>query len=254
MRIKAETIPAPKALIVRAGSYCMLALLFLWALTGAASAINDPESRIAKVIRAHIAARYPSWSGEEIRLTFKFADKDFSRIAKFPEEAKVSILQTYADFKPVGNVIFPIEVSSNGNDYKFFLRTNVAVIRPVVAAARNVKKGKLLEAADFKIERRDVAMMPEKYYVEYSTMLGKESKLSIPSGSTVFEWMVGDLPLIRKGSEVTIVVTGDGLEVKAKGTAQEDGYQGGEIKVKTKDSKTVVSGKVVSADEVELTI
>ncbi len=228
----------------------MLAGLLLTGLAVPAGAIDDPAAEVTRVIKDYIVSRHPGWSKDEIRIEFKFAEQSFNRMRSMADNTPIKIIEVYTEFKPVGNVVFPLSVG----DQKLFLRAKVEVIKELVVASRKIKKGKVIEAADLTFASRDVAMLPEKYFVETSGLIGKEAKINIPAGSTQFEWMVGDLPLIRKGSEVTIVVSGAGLQVKAVGIAQEDGERDAEIRVKRRDSKAIVTGKVVSEREVEVKI
>ncbi len=224
----------------------LLIVILLGAMAAGAGAIDDPAARVSQVIKDYIVAQHPNWSGDEIRIEFKFADQAFSRMRSLAESAPVRIVETASEFKPVGSVVFPVAV---GED-KFFLRAKVEVIKKIVIASRKIKKGKLIEAADLALANRDVALLPEKYFVEISGLVGKEAKITIPANSTQFEWMVGDQPLIRKGSEVKILAVAPGLTVKTPGVLQEDGYLGAEVKVKR--GKMIITGKVISASEVEV--
>ena len=228
----------------------LLVSLLLGSLAVPVRAIDDPEAKVAKVIRNYIVAQHPNWSGDEIKIEFKFAEQAFNKIRSLAENTPIKIVEVYSEFKPVGNVVFPLSVGEE----KMFLRAKVEVIKELVAAGRAIKKGKVLEAADLVTDKRDVAMLPEKYFVENTSLIGKETKISIPANSTLFEWMVGDQPLIRTGSEVNILATAPGLTVRTRGQLQEDGYLGAEVRVKRKDSKKIVVGKVISASEVEVKV
>jgi len=228
----------------------ILGILFLFCAMG--NALENPEQKVSEVIKNYIVAKYPNWSRDDLRLTFKLAEKTFDNLKKLPEEINFRVLEVYPEFKPAGNVIFPLEAINGENSQKIFLRAKVEVMKEVVAAAGLIKKSKVLEASDLKLEKRDVALLPQKYFVSADSMIGKEAKITIPQNSTVFEWMIGYLPLIRRGSEVTIIVSAPGLAVKTKGEALEDGYQDAEIKVKRSESKKTIAGKVISPTEVEV--
>jgi len=66
--------------------------------------------------------------------------------------------------------------------------------------------------------------------------------------------MVGEPPLVKRGAEVTVVVTAPGLTVKAKGQALDDGYRDQELKVRRADTRKTIVGKVISPSEVEVKI
>jgi flagella basal body P-ring formation protein FlgA len=215
-------------------------------------ALDNPEQRVADTIKDYIVNKYPDWPREDIKLTFKMADAVFAGLKTVPEDAKLEVLEVYPDFKPVGSVVFPIRAAFGGAERKVTVRARVEVIRDVAAAARLIKKGTALEAADLKMNSRDVALLPQKYFVGLDPLVGKEAKISIPENSTIFEWMIGEAPLVRRGSLVTLMVSAPGLTVKTKAEAQEDGGLGSEIKVKRADSRKVVTAKIISPDEVEV--
>jgi len=221
-----------------------------------ALALDNPEQKMASVIKNYIVKKniYPALAKEDILITFKFAENTFDKLRNCSDKTSFRVLEVYPEFKPVGSAVFPIEVKDGDTKQKLWLQAKVEIIRKILAAARLIKKGKLLEAADFKLESRDIAMLPQKYYVEYSTLIGKEARIRIPANSSVFEWMVGDLPLIRRGSEVTILVSAPGMTLKANAEAMEDGYEKGVIKVRRKDSKKIIFATVISPSQVEVKV
>lgn len=227
----------------------LLVSLLLGSLVVPARAIDNPEAKVAKVIKAYIIAQHPNWSGDEIKIEFKYADRAFNKLRSMAENTPIKIVEVYSEFKPVGNVIFPL----SAGEAKLFLRAKVEVIKELVAAGRAIKKGKVLEAADLTMSQRDVAMLPEKYCVENTSLIGKEAKITIPANSTLFEWMAGDQPLIRKGSEVNILAVAPGLTVKTRGVIQADGYLGEDVKVRG-NNKKMMTGKVISALEIKVAV
>jgi len=252
-QVQNSNFQSPK-LVIGHWSLVIIWLLVIgcWLFPVSANALNNPEQKVAEVIKGYILTKYPDWSRDEIRLTFKFAEKTFADVGKLTEDTRFRVLEIYPEFKPVGNVVLPIEIQNGENIQKILLRAKVEVLKRVAAAAKRIKKGKVLEASDLKLEERDIALLPQKYFVELYALVGKEAKITIPANSTLFEWMLGDLPLIRRGSEVTILVAEPGFTIKTKGQALEDGYRDAEIKVKRAESKKTIIGKVLSPTEVEV--
>lgn len=63
-----------------------------------------------------------------------------------------------------------------------------------------------------------------------------------------------DAVVVRALQPVTMVVTTGGLRVSAAGVAMQDGKVGQEIKVRNPESKKIVTGTVVGANEVEIAV
>jgi flagella basal body P-ring formation protein FlgA len=232
----------------------IISVLFFAALLAfsPAGAMRDPEQKVAGVIKDYVITKNPQWFRDEIKVSFRFSADVFNELQKLPEETGIRVVEVYPEFRPVGNVIFPLEIKTGETAKKVFVRAKVEVDKKVIAAAKLIKRGKVIEAADLKIEERDIALLPQKYFVDTVSLVGKEAKINMPANGTIFEWMVGDLPLFRRGSAVTIVVASDGIKVKARGEALEDGYLNAQIKVKRKESRQAIVAKVISPTEVEV--
>ncbi len=221
-------------------------------LAGNALALENPEQKVTEVIKDYIVTKQPELSKEEIQITFKLAEKTFEELRSRGDAAEIKVLEVYPEFKPIGNVVFPLQVKDGGGSDKMLLRAKVEIMKKIAAAAQTIKKGKVLEASDVKYEVRDVALLPQKYFIESFSLAGKEAKIGIPKNSTLFEWMVGEPPLLRRGSSVALTVSEPGLIVRVRGETLEDGYRDAEIKVKRADSKKIIVGKVISPTEVEV--
>jgi len=215
-------------------------------------ALNDPKQEMAEVIEDYVVAKYPAWAGLDIQITFKYAEKLFRSLEELEGEAHIKVLETYKDLKPVGNVIIPMEVTAEDFSRKVFVRAKVEVFKGIVVADRLIKRGEEIQSEDLKLEERDIALLPQKYFESLDQIVSAEAKTTIPKNSTLFEWMAKKIPLIRRGDKVTIRVSASSLLVKSEGVALSDGYLGKKMTVKRKDIKKSLEGIVVSANEVEV--
>lgn len=224
-----------------------------WSL--AALALSNPEEKVVEAIKGYIVRKNPDWSRDEIRLELKAPEKELAEIGRLAGDCEITVVENYPDFRPVGSVIFPLAATRLGTTEvvrKFLLRAKVEVIKSVIIARQVIKKGKTLAAEDFQLAERDVALLPKKYFDSDKLLIGQEAKITIPQNSTIFEWMVGALPLFRRGEQVDLVVVGPALAVKVKAQALDEGYLGSEIRVKRQDLKKILTGRVISSSEVEV--
>lgn len=239
---------------------CFLVFAFCFEVGGlrlgvdAAWALDNPESRVTAVIKKFVLAKNPAWSQSEIKVTVKQAEKILVQMAELPDNAQFKVIEIYPDFKPVGNVVFPVQVTYGTASAKFLLRAKVEVFRSVAVAAALLKKGKRIEPADLRWEERDVALLPQKYFVAPENLRGLEAKISIPVNSTIFEWMVGEPPLVRSGQEIMLVASAAGLTIKTRGQALADGYLDEVIQIKRFAANKVLKGRVLSANEVGVNV
>ncbi|MBN3033611.1 MAG: flagellar basal body P-ring formation protein FlgA [Candidatus Saganbacteria bacterium] len=236
----------------------LLAIIVNWSLVlghlSFCRALDDPEQRVSETIRNYVVGRYPDWANDRIDLTFRQAEGIFAEMKELPETVSLEVLEVYPDFRPVGSVVFPLVASCESGGRKYLVRAKVEVFKNVVAAARLIKKGTLIGPDDLKLDERDVALLPPKYFTAFDRLISQEAKISVPDNSTVFEWMIGAVPLVHRGDEVTLTVAAPGLTVKVKARAEEDGVLGAEIKVKRKDSNKILPARVVAAGEVEVKV
>lgn len=217
-----------------------------------AYALDNPEGQVSQVIKNYVITKYPNWSGLDIRVTFKYADKLFEQLSGYDGEVGLEVVEVYKDFKPVGNVIFPMQVTAKEESKKVFVRANVEVFKEIVVVKNKIDRASRIEAKDLILAERDIAMLPQKYYSQPDQIVNSEAKTTIPQNSTIFEWMIKPIPVVRRGDDVSVVVSGSNLLVKSKGVALMDGYINKELKVKVNNN--TLDGILVSKDEVEVTL
>jgi flagella basal body P-ring formation protein FlgA len=219
-----------------------------------ASALNNPEQALKDVIEDYVMTKYPEWIGYDIKIDLKYADKILEGLEEVDEDAVLSVVEVYQDFKPLGNVIFPIEVLTKDETRRIFVRAKVEVFKNVVIALRSIKRGEVIQVEDLGMESRDIASIPQRYFDHIAQVADMEAKTSIPRNSTIFEWMIKEVPLVHRGDDVLIRVTAPDLRVKVKGRALEDGYLGKWIKVRSEKSndKEPLEGILISSSEVEV--
>jgi flagella basal body P-ring formation protein FlgA len=228
--------------------------LLIFGLFSAACALDDPEEKVTQLIKDYVIAAHPEYDASEIRIKYKYADKIFDSLREY-NNVKLKVLDVYKDFRPVGNVIFPIKVYDGDKiDEKIFVRTKVGVFKKVIVAKNKIRRGQLIKKEDIAAEERDIAMLPDKYFFNLEKVANNEAKTSISQNGTIFKWMVRKVPLIHRGEKATIIVKGENLILKTMGRVLADGYLGEKVKIKREETKMVLEGELVSADEIEVKI
>ena len=215
-------------------------------------ALESTETKIKEAIECHVLTTYPEWIGLDIEIEVKNIDRIAGLLNRFSDKADLEIIKTDRVARSVGNVIFPIRVSEGEAAKKIFVRARVAVLAKVVVAATTIRRRRIIEPDLVKLDLRDIARLPQNYFAKVAAVIGKESKTTIPKGSTIYEWMIKDSPLIRNGDKLMILVKGPSLLVKSRGRALMDGYLGQAIRVRAENSKEILNGILVSPDKVEV--
>jgi flagella basal body P-ring formation protein FlgA len=219
----------------------------------AAYVSNDVPSRITQAIISYLVTKDPGYSGKKIEITYKYADRVFKDLKARKGKVTFLIAELYPDFKPVGNIIVPIQVIVDDTPKeKIFLRTKVSVFDRIVVAKKRLKRGDLISSAEAGIEERDVAVLNPGIIKDIYLVIGKESKTFIPNGNPVYDWMIKDKPLVKKTEKVKIYASSDNIAVSAVGQSLEDGNMGSEIKVKNLSSGKELIGVVTGTGEVTI--
>jgi flagella basal body P-ring formation protein FlgA len=62
--------------------------------------------------------------------------------------------------------------------------------------------------------------------------------------------MVQEVPVFRRGEVLNVFFQGDGIRLRFKGVAQEDGFEGKYVSLKRKSNGKLLKGKVVYGNNV----
>jgi flagella basal body P-ring formation protein FlgA len=140
---------------------------------------------------------------------------------------------------------------SSGKDRSLAVR--LAWTQPVLVLTRPVKRGETLKESDFVIRSLRVGRAG-MYASRLQEAVGRSLRKNLSQGEAVALNLLANVPIIKRGKVVTIVVQSAGLTVKARGEALDDGSLGDVIDVRNLSSKTVVKAVVVAEDTVEVKV
>ncbi len=124
------------------------------------------------------------------------------------------------------------------------VRAELEAIAPVVVAARDLRRGQILTAADLLYADGDLAQLRDPV-LDQRELVGTEMKRSLRQGSPVERSAVEIPPLVRRGELVTITASKGALTVTARGLAKQDGKMGEMIRVVNNSSDKEIFCKVL---------
>lgn len=233
----------------------IIAIIILSALAGiscfGASVLNDVPGRMTKAIISYLVTKDPSLSGKKIEVSYKYADRVFRDLRARKGKVTFSIAELYPGFKPIGNIIVPVQVVVDDvPKEKIFLRTKVSIFDRIVVAKKRLKRGDLISSAEAAIEERDIAVLNADVIKDIDLALGREAKTFVPDGNPIYSWMIKERPLVRKNEKIKITAGSQNILVSADGTSLEDGSLGSEIRVKNLNSGKELIGLVTGTGEV----
>ena len=133
------------------------------------------------------------------------------------------------------------------------LKFDVKVYRNIIVAARNIAAFEKLEPQNLRLERRDISRL-SGYVTNQEKLTGKLTRRSLAAGMPVCEAALSQVPVVKRGGSVTILVRIDDITVSASGKALQDGAVGTMIRVQNVNTNKVVVAKVVDNSTVEVII
>ena len=198
--------------------------------------LNAIRQRLFNEKTLDLQPRDVSWSAEQV-------------IPDGKAEVKVDFLGEPS----AGKLPVRVDVIVEGQPAARFMATAVVDDwREIPVVKRSLDRGMLISPGDIEIVRMNLSKEPADVLAQAGEVVGRRVKGRLDAGDAIRRSEVDIPPVIQKGKKVALVFRLGGLEASASGVAMEDGFSDGSIKVRNDSSKKIVTGKVVSADEVEV--
>ncbi len=231
----------------------LVTMIFVLGLAQLSPAMDEGQikSMVTRSISDYVLKKHPDYSGSQVKVTFEYAESTFKALTKRSGKVTFAVTENYPDFDPLGDVIVPLQVYVDGvQAEKVSIRANVQIWMDIVVASKKIDKLQVLTGDNIKLSKKNVGVLPQRFFLDVNDVLGKQIVSSLSSGTVILDWMVRSLPMISKGEDVMITAKNGALTVTARGTALQDGYCGDKIKVKNSDTKKEIKAIVVSTGEV----
>jgi flagella basal body P-ring formation protein FlgA len=127
--------------------------------------------------------------------------------------------------------------------WSVFLPVTVKAFGPAWVLASNVAPGAVLSEADAVVAEVDWAASPSSVLADPSLWVGKIASHQLVAGQALRQSMVKSAQLFQAGSQVRVVVQGQGYAISAAGQALAAGAVGQIVRIKMSNGR-VVSGVV----------
>lgn len=217
---------------------------------------DSPRERIVHLARTAVLERLP-WDRKDVQIdvTHVGLKSAGQRIAK----QGTLIPEIRSAWPPVGRVQIVVQaIGSEGETTDIPVILNVRYFQSVVVAARRIARGAVITKDDVYMDRQEVRDRT-------GILTSSESAVGMTAGRDIMPLNLirpGDVrntsvvrsrqPLVRRGATVNLIARGGGLAISVQAEAMQDGRPGDVIRVRNLDSKQIRTGKVISANEVEV--
>lgn len=227
-------------------SACRLLPLLLAPLAQAASPV---DTQIQQAVQQHLerqlkqeAARQ-GWQG----MRFTHADSVLNstvRLAPCASEPKV--INIDADVEPLARQ--RLQVTCPGADgWAVTVNSQATVFVPALYSTTVIERDQVIGADDVRAQELNVAKAARGFYQRPQDVVGQTARRRIRANQPLSPGLVIGPVLIKRGQQVKIVASRDGIQAQTQGEALRDGRAGEVIKVRNLSSEKVIEAKVLEA-------
>jgi flagella basal body P-ring formation protein FlgA len=144
-------------------------------------------------------------------------------------------------FRVAGNV----EARQHGTAY-------IDVTQDIVTTSRAIGRNEVIEAADIRLTRMNMARVPQRVHMRPEEVIGKRTRRPLQADSLIHIHEVETLPTIQKGDVVLMLVDSSLLRVSTMGEALESGMRGETIRIRNMTSNREVRAVIVDKKTVKI--
>jgi len=126
----------------------------------------------------------------------------------------------------------------------------VRVFQRMLVARRRIRRGEVLTKDMVRLQRGELTSMHNDSVTDLADALGREARVDISAFAVVSRQALAAARVVRRGALVTLLAQRGRLRVSAHGIAEQDGAAGQLIRVRNRDSRKLVYGRVVDAQTV----
>jgi flagella basal body P-ring formation protein FlgA len=134
--------------------------------------------------------------------------------------------------------------------WSLYVPVTVNVYKNVVVTAESLPRNTLLNHSHLKVARRNLAKLPQGYFMDPNRLVGMKLKRNLGAGLPFTPNMVKAQTVIKRGQQVLLISQARGISVRMQGKAMDNGAAGDLIRVKNLSSKRIVEGTVGTGGEV----
>jgi len=223
-------------------------LLLLPALAPAQDARAQLDAAAQRQVAAELksAARKAGWKGMTFTLNNNLPNS-LGKLAACPGGPQLRVLETPAAVTARRR----FEASCAGQPgWPVTFISQPTVYLPAVVASGEIERGRTLEKAQLKLAPVEMGKSSRGYFSEIAEVAGKTARRRIRAGQPLTPALLDGALLVRRGQQVKIVASQDGIQASAVGEAMANGKQDEVIRVKNLRSQKIIEAKVMASGEV----
>ncbi len=193
-----------------------------------------------------ISARKAGWNGMTFTLNNNLPNS-LAKLAPCAGEPQLRLLE--APSAPTARRRFEASCAGQPGWPVTFI-SQPTLYLPTVVASGEIERGQTLEAAQLKLAPVELGKSARGYFTDIAEVAGKTARRRIRAEQPLTPALLDGALLVRRGQQVKIVASQDGIQASAVGEALANGKQDEVIRVKNLRSQKVIEAKVMASGEV----
>jgi flagella basal body P-ring formation protein FlgA len=144
---------------------------------------------------------------------------------------------------------FPVKATcpSENSPWKVFVQVSLSEMIEALVTSQAIAKGVTVDAGMVEIVLVDAQRIRNRSSTDLSAIIGGRALKNIQRGYQIGQ---GDVCLVCKGDDVSIIAKNNSMMIKTSGTAIESGAKGESIKVKNNSSNRIIKGIIGDLREI----
>ncbi len=200
--------------------------------------------RLAQLAEAHILEQ-TGWNRQEVRFDWGRLPADCPLP---PGKVSIDVWKVSGDFYGLTSLRSDIRVDAQ-SVVSVPMVVKVHRYATVLVAKGDLERGRVIEAGDFQVCRRDLSTESARVRKSYCRLdqppVGKRLKSYVQAGRTLVYDMLTDPPIVERGERVVIEIRRGDVYVTAQGEARASAAVGETIPVKNYVSDKTIMARVV---------
>ena len=194
-----------------------------------ADAKKNPEAirSLRDVVTADIAARL-QLPADTLQITFATKDERVLSLTEGVFRFAIDAVKC----RDLGNVIYDVTISNNGNTQKITLNSTVRAWQEQVVVAKPIPFKSVIREGDVQAKRTLIDRLGGDPVISMSQTLGQMAGRELKPGMVITAKMVDAVPMVRTGQLVTITYTQGTVQLRSVARALEGGSYGQSIMAK----------------------
>jgi flagella basal body P-ring formation protein FlgA len=166
----------------------------------------------------------------------------------------VRVSESVTEIRP-GNFSLPIELLADGRvEQHCIVSVKVRTYDSVLVATRQLGRHENLTSEDVRKERVETTSLRGEALTRTDQLEGVRTSRILSSGTVLTSDLTEPVPLVVQGSQVVLIVQGQGVRFSTDAIARQDGRRGERIMVQRAGSSARLQAMVIDAKTVQMVI